>query len=1167
MPEVLHNNQAPPIIPSRIEQVTQSTFRSTLHVFLPNEEFRAVKFGDHSDLKSIIEIVIKRLGANVALTSKYYGIRLHNNKTKHFHWLNPSLTMIEVKSKHRTEHTDEDWKYRLRIRYLPTSIKELLGLDKTTFYFLYDQVRTDYMNDIANEIDADLAFQLGVLVMKRLYNNMPQSALDKKINLDFIEKEIGLHRFLPTRVIESMKNKDVRKGIQKLFKQYADYKEDACCFEFFDLLKNVYRFDLEVYKCSLGGAWSIPVDVLVGPNDGISYRPEQGSKINHMANFEQIRSIYTSKIGSVAGKATLSISVDRSTEPLIFTVDNVSKATELADLIDGYCCMLNMQQPQSLITKRADSYRTLPSVPVIRPAGESTSVSIINHRSSAGSSLYSANADYAEIPDQDDDVDYAHPMTAKDYEVAVENLELIEIIGQGQFGDVYKGIYKSPTMNKRIHVAIKTYREEPEKEQEDATRSEKFLEEAYLMKQFDHPHIIKLIGIVASNPIRIIMELAPYGELRSYLQHYRLQTDSEKLVTYIFQLCKALSYLESRNFVHRDVAARNILVSDINTIKLADFGLSRSIEDQHSYYKASKGKLPIKWMAPESINFRRFSSASDVWMFGVCCWEILMYGVKPFQGVPNEKVIGKIENGERLPLPPNCPINLYRIMTETWDYEPSKRPTFQALKTKLGTIVHEERFSGQQKKKSEDRRAKLPGNDDSLAPPKPSRPTLFNPDTKSVTLPRNLNQTPPMVETQKTIGTSSLPRPFNKNLLDPHKQRMSWAGSRFNHLQEKQKRDAEEKSRQIRKTLEEQEHLQQRLKQQKEESAADNEWLRTEDVRSFTSDSNTADNGHPKLVKRHSWKEGEQTYDIDKDNTLDEVWERKMEQMKNSKSPNLRQPTNHTRRNSPFRQSMPLWAPPMQRQEERPSKVNEGRSLPPVPSSPVDTKPPSPLLKKEEARTPPIVTPSKLSVTETNSGNSSDEYAHPEKLQNIPTDQDSATKRRTNTVSYSPSVERSEPSSSEPRRYTADSATANNLRKEQISTTTELVYQRTTSVVKSIIEFNTGVQHAQPAEFVDLVKVVGLNLRDLLAEVDKGVHNISESSQKEIEMAHKVLSSDMAELISKMKLAKNSSETTFAQENKRAMLAAAHALAIDAKNLYDTFAKVYENESKAGSKS
>ena len=88
-------------------------------------------------------------------------------------------------------------------------------------------------------------------------------------------------------------------------------------------------------------------------------------------------------------------------------------------------------------------------------------------------------------------------------------------------------------------------------------------------------------------------------------------------------------------------------------------------------------------MAPESINFRRFSSKSDVWMFGVCCWEILMYGVKPFQGVPNEKVIGKIENGERLQLPPNCPPTLYHIMTEAWFYDPAKRPTFQEMKTRL----------------------------------------------------------------------------------------------------------------------------------------------------------------------------------------------------------------------------------------------------------------------------------------------------------------------------------------------------------------------------------------------------------------------------------------------------------------------------------------------------
>lgn len=151
------------------------------------------------------------------------------------------------------------------------------------------------------------------------------------------------------------------------------------------------------------------------------------------------------------------------------------------------------------------------------------------------------------------------------------------------------------------------------------------------------------------------------------------------MLLYSFQLSTALSYLESKKFVHRDIAARNVLVSTPTCIKLADFGLSRWVEDQ-SYYTSSKGLLPIKWMAPESINFRRFTTASDVWMFAVCTWEILMYGVKPFQGIKNSEVIGKLENGERLALPQNCPPRLYSLMSQCWSYEPAKRPDFKSIK-------------------------------------------------------------------------------------------------------------------------------------------------------------------------------------------------------------------------------------------------------------------------------------------------------------------------------------------------------------------------------------------------------------------------------------------------------------------------------------------------------
>jgi len=444
------------------------------------------------------------------------------------------------------------------------------------------------------------------------------------------------------------------------------------------------------------------VDVVVGPKNGISYRPEQSAVINHMADFDKVQSIVTTRNATMPGKATLALHIEGTQAPLVFTTDSIEKASELGELIDAYCMLIN-ESTASLLMRRAESLRTLPSIPKEEEVVDEKSVSLVDHRprisaamnTSFNKSMADDDAfnDYAEINDQLDKLD---TVTPQEYEIPRSCLKLVEIIGQGQFGDVFRGSYASRD-DPEMPVAIKTYKYDPDKEQEDATRNEKFLEEAYVMRQFEHPHIIKLIGLVTQNPTYLVMELAPFGELRAYLQKQRYRVEVDKLVTFIFQISTALQYLESLNFVHRDVAARNILVTDSDNVKLSDFGLSRWIEDESSYYKASKGKLPIKWMAPESINFRRFSSASDVWMFGVCSWEILMYGVKPFQGIPNDRVIGKIENGERLPLPQQCPPTLYHVMMECWSYEPSARPSFLELKSRLVTIMEEELSTGEER--------------------------------------------------------------------------------------------------------------------------------------------------------------------------------------------------------------------------------------------------------------------------------------------------------------------------------------------------------------------------------------------------------------------------------------------------------------------------------------
>jgi len=329
--------------------------RTMLQVYLPNGEDRGVKYGESSTLKSIIEIVIKKLGARISVAEKYYALRLEHESSKEYFWLNSNVLMSDVKTRHEDKVGKEGWRFALRVRFLLKDLKEFYKIDKTTYYFLYDQVRTDYLKSVANTIDTETAFQFGVLEMKRFFNNMPQAALDKKSNFEFIEKEFGLGRFLPTTITDNLKSKDIRKNIQKYFKQFSNLTVDQCIGEFCDRLFKLHRFDLEVYRCSLGTGWSITVHAVIGPNDGISYRAQEGTIITPMADFSQIKSIHISKTGSQhansSGKVTMTLQVEGADEPLTFTVGSLLKATEMSELIDGYCNLFGFTN-SSLIVNR-----------------------------------------------------------------------------------------------------------------------------------------------------------------------------------------------------------------------------------------------------------------------------------------------------------------------------------------------------------------------------------------------------------------------------------------------------------------------------------------------------------------------------------------------------------------------------------------------------------------------------------------------------------------------------------------------------------------------------------------------------------------------------------------------------------------------------------------------
>ncbi|XP_057259392.1 tyrosine-protein kinase Lck isoform X3 [Pezoporus wallicus] len=155
-----------------------------------------------------------------------------------------------------------------------------------------------------------------------------------------------------------------------------------------------------------------------------------------------------------------------------------------------------------------------------------------------------------------------------------------------------------------------------------------------------------------------------------------------KLLDMAAQIAEGMAFIEAKNYIHRDLRAANILVSDTLCCKIADFGLARLIEDNE--YTAREGaKFPIKWTAPEAINYGTFTIKSDVWSFGILLTEIVTYGRIPYPGMTNPEVIQNLERGYRMPQPDNCPQELYELMMQCWKEKPEERPTFEYMKSVL----------------------------------------------------------------------------------------------------------------------------------------------------------------------------------------------------------------------------------------------------------------------------------------------------------------------------------------------------------------------------------------------------------------------------------------------------------------------------------------------------
>lgn len=283
------------------------------------------------------------------------------------------------------------------------------------------------------------------------------------------------------------------------------------------------------------------------------------------------------------------------------------------------------------------------------------------------------------------------------------NIIYIRDLGQGAFGRVFQA--KAPGLipgEEFSNVAVKMLKDEAT---DDLLID--FEREACLLSEFDHPNIVKLLGVCAlGRPMCLIFEYMGRGDLNIFLRscspgNYIVRnfendgsfTDSHvthmDLINISTQVASGMVYLSDRKFVHRDLATRNCLIDDQMVVKIADFGLSQKIYLQDYYKGDDQDAIPVRWMPLESILYNKYTIESDIWAFAVCLWEIFSFALQPYYGMTHEEVVKYIKEGNVLRCPENTPPAVYELMKLCWNRRPCDRPTFRMIHNTLESIKHE----------------------------------------------------------------------------------------------------------------------------------------------------------------------------------------------------------------------------------------------------------------------------------------------------------------------------------------------------------------------------------------------------------------------------------------------------------------------------------------------
>jgi len=276
-------------------------------------------------------------------------------------------------------------------------------------------------------------------------------------------------------------------------------------------------------------------------------------------------------------------------------------------------------------------------------------------------------------------------------------------IGQLHYGIVWKGRYING--DSVTTVACKMLRP-------DRVGVADFAHEASTMADFDHPNILRLIGVTFTDKFRpiIVTEFMKNGDLQTYLMAKSSKLSPTVIFGFIVQIAEGMRYLHSKNFVHRDLSARNCMLDDECQIKISDFGLCRQLFDDAYYYNSRIQELPVACMSIEALSKqRKFSFKSDVWSFGIVLWEIYSGGATPYVA---ESTVNDLFNfllsGGRLAKPDKCPQALYdKIMLPCWAADAGDRPSFEDLCKMLPELGNHDFDQRTEKKKQNEERTTL----------------------------------------------------------------------------------------------------------------------------------------------------------------------------------------------------------------------------------------------------------------------------------------------------------------------------------------------------------------------------------------------------------------------------------------------------------------------------